>query len=243
MLMVYLLDHISYKNNGHHRHITMKTVVITGASRGIGKALAEKFLGEGYFVIGTSTTGTADFSQSENVLMLSLDLGDPQSIQSCTDHILNLKKPIDIVINNAGIWLPQKNGERNLVELDVLRKVLEVNLIGIIDFTQRLIPGLKTEAHIVNISSRQGSLSYPTGASNAPYKISKAGLNMFTRILSKALEGRAIVSSVHPGAVKSGLASPDANIEPEESAKDIYDFAITKPETGQFWFKGEKFPW
>jgi NAD(P)-dependent dehydrogenase (short-subunit alcohol dehydrogenase family) len=218
----------------------MKTVLITGTSRGIGKALAQKFLSEGYFVIGTSTKGASSML-NENLLTFQLDLADSKSIENCVSKISDLKKPIDVVINNAGAWLPEDKNPKN--NIPILRKVLEVDLIGQIDFTERVIELLNQDAHIINISSRQGSLSYPPGTGTLSYKISKAGLNMFTRVLSHRLQGKAIISSVHPGAVKTDMASPDANMSPEEAARYIYDLAVSKPETGQFWFKGEHFPW
>jgi NAD(P)-dependent dehydrogenase (short-subunit alcohol dehydrogenase family) len=221
----------------------MKNVLITGASRGIGKALAQKFLSEGYFVIGTSTNGTSDLTNT-NFVILQLDLSNPESIKTCTEKVMALNKPIDILINNAGIYLPQKYD--STFEVGPIRQVIEVNLFGTIDFTEHLVSQLAQGSHVINLSSRQGSLNYPIGGhSHVGLKISKAALNMFTRILSYQLKDKATVSSVHPGAVKSGgtMAPPDADMEVGEAARYIYELAISKPETGQFWFKGEKFPW
>jgi NAD(P)-dependent dehydrogenase (short-subunit alcohol dehydrogenase family) len=75
------------------------------------------------------------------------------------------------------------------------------------------------------------------------YKISKAALNMVTRCLAIRLDGQITVSSVHPGWVKTDMGGDDADIEPEEAAEDIFTLANSQVETGQFWFKGEKFPW
>ncbi|OGN28186.1 MAG: hypothetical protein A3A33_02415 [Candidatus Yanofskybacteria bacterium RIFCSPLOWO2_01_FULL_49_25] len=216
----------------------MKTALITGASRGIGNALAEKFLAEGYFVIGTSTKGTADFSH-ENLTILQLDLADPKSIERCAKDVLNLKKPVDILINNAGTYISEHDG----IKIDILRTTLETNLIGPIDFTLRILPAINVGGHIVNISSRQGSMSYVHQDLNPSYKISKAAVNMFTRALSLRLKDTITVSSVHPGAVLTALAMPDADLTPEEAAGYIYDLAISRPKTGQFWYKGEPFPW
>ena len=156
-------------------------------------------------------------------------------------EILNAKKSIDILINNAGTVTVEPDG----INVDVLRKTLEVNLIGPIDFTARILPAMQPGGHIVNISSRQGSLSYVHKFRNGSYKISKAAVNMFTRVLSLQLEGKFIVSSVHPGAVQSGttMAPPDADMTTGEAAQHIYELAISKPKTGQFWFKGKPFPW
>jgi NAD(P)-dependent dehydrogenase (short-subunit alcohol dehydrogenase family) len=218
----------------------MRTVVITGVSRGIGRALAEKFLQEGYFVIGTSTSGKAEYSH-ENFAIFQLDLANPESIETCARQIMTLSKSIDVLINNAGVVLEEPGSKK--VDIGALKKTMDINAIGPIHFTELLAVSLNNGAHVINISSRQGSFNFPVGSSTPSYKISKAALNMFTRVLSYQLEGKAIVSSIHPGAVKTDMAGPDADMEPEEAAQYIYDLAISKPETGQFWFKGEKFPW
>lgn len=220
----------------------MKTVLITGVSRGIGKALSEKFLNEGYYVIGTSTDGNCDI-QNENLKIIKLDLSDSESITECVKQIKFLEKKIDILINNAGMVIEEEVNSPTIVP-DYVRKTLEVNLIGIIDFTERLIPFMITDGHIINLSSRAGSLGYTDYTSNYPaYRISKAALNMFTRILAVRLDGKITVSSVHPGWVKTDMGGDEADITPEEAAKDISKLANSKVETGQFWFKGEKFPW
>lgn len=220
----------------------MKTVLITGASRGIGKALAQKFLSEGYFVIGTQQKITPSIFD-ENLIYFKLDLGNSKSIKSCAEKILKLKKPIDILINSAAVIIVEKNNDKREINIDTLKKVLEINLIGTIDFTMQILPIINKGGHIVNISSRQGSFDYVFEIKNPSYQISKAGLNMFTRLLSFQLKDKITVSSVHPGAVLSGLAASDANMLPEEAAIYIYQTAISKPKTGQFWFKNEPFPW
>lgn len=222
----------------------MKKVLITGVSRGIGKALAQKFLSEGYLVIGTSTTGNTDLdTNNPNFKIFKLDLGDAESIKSCAEKILNFQIPIDILVNNAAaLWSERVDGEMEL-QLDILRKTLEVNLIGLIDLTLKVVPVMNKGGHIVNVSSRQGSLSYVYEMKNPSYQISKAGLNMFTRVLSFQLKDKIIVSSVHPGGVLTAKAAADADMTPEEAAKYIYELAISKPESGKFWFKGEMFSW
>ena len=218
----------------------MKIALITGVSRGIGKALAEKFLENDYSVIGTSTEGASSLTHPK-LKVFQLELTDSKSIEVCANQISQLGDKIDIFINNAGTWLPTDQGPS--VDIPSLRKTLEINLIGPIDFTERLTPLINERGHIINISSRNGSLDYAHNAIDPAYKISKAGLNMFTRVLAFRFKDKITASCVHPGAVKTALAAPDADMDPEEAAEHIYKLAISKPETGQFWFKGEKFPW
>jgi len=218
----------------------MKTVLITGISRGIGRALTQSFLDNGDFVIGTSTDGLVDLKH-ENLVVFALDLSTSKSIKECVEKIGGFNKNIDILINNAGIWSGES--ENSPVLIDNLRKVLEVNLIGTIDFTQQILSLIKEDGHIVNISSRQGSMEITDHSDMPDYQISKSALNMFTRVLSARLKDRITVSSVHPGWVKTDMGGPEAEIEPEEAAEHIFKLANSKVETGQFWFKSEKFPW
>lgn len=96
------------------------------------------------------------------------------------------------------------------------------------------------------MSSSAGSLARskePDDDEYPAYRISKTALNMYTRTLAVRLNGMVTVSSVHPGWVKTDMGGSDADREPEEAAEDIFKLANSHVETGQFWFKGEKFPW
>lgn len=221
----------------------MKTVIITGISRGIGKALAEKFLTEGYTVIGTSTKGTTNIKHV-NLEILELDLSLPESITNATKHIISKTKNIDILLNNAGISADEKPGEMSVL---ALRKNLEVNLFGLIDFTEQLLPYISSNGQIVNTASVMGSLTAPLDENELDcpaYRISKTAVNMYTKSLASRVKKLGItVSSVHPGWVKTDMGGNGATREPSIAADEIYKLATTQHETGLFWFDNEKFPW
>ena len=219
-----------------------KTIFITGISRGIGKALAEKFIKEGYKVIGTSTSGKSDL-KDKSLTMLKLDLSSPKSIEECVKEFKKLNKKIDILVNNAGIWSGEEK-DPQLLDLNHLRKVLEVNLFGTIDLTERLLTSIYDTGKIMNISSRAGSLNKIYHADYPDYSISKTALNMYTRTLAIRMKSRGIiVASLHPGWVKTDMGGSNADIHPEESAEGLYQRIITLKETGEFWFKQDKMPW
>ena len=222
----------------------MKTIVITGTSRGIGKALAEKFMAEGWFVIGTAVSGL-NLVDSDHFQGYDLDLSSPQSIEAFANEIISKKTPINMIINNAGVVLDEFDES---VVMKKFRKTMEINLFGQIDLTERLLPLLAVGGQIFNMSSTAGELGKELKPFKYPsYKISKTALNMYTVTLASRLMGKgSFVASIHPGWVKTEMGGGEATITAEEAAGYIYDFASKqKPisDTGKFWFKGEVLSW
>ncbi|MCR4274677.1 MAG: SDR family oxidoreductase [Candidatus Campbellbacteria bacterium] len=221
-----------------------KTILITGIGKGIGKALAQKFLAEGNRVIGTALTGAVDFSDP-NLSVFHLDIRSEESIEKCVADIKNTGHTIDILINNIGVLLDE---DETVVVMDKLRGTLEVNLIGTIGFTEKAISLLSEGAHLLTITSSAGSITQVATESHFPghypaYKISKAALNMYVKTLSERLKGKAIVSAVHPGWVKTDMGGQEADVTPEDAADGIYTLALSQPETGHFWFRDKELPW
>lgn len=219
----------------------MKTILITGASRGIGLATAKKFLDEGYFVLGTSTSGNGPLKH-ENLKIFQLDLSSPESIKTAAECISSFGKEIEIIINNAGINVEE--WEELVLDITKLRKTLEVNLIGTADFTEKILAASGSIKHIVNISSRAGALGDQNDGFMPAYKISKAALNMYTRSLAGRLkENGVIVSCLDPEWVKTDMGSDEAPGEAKDAALSIYNLATSEVETGQFWLNGHKRDW
>lgn len=218
----------------------MKVVVITGTSRGIGKALSEKFLNENYKVIGTSPSGD-DTIVHKNFVPVPLEITSNISRETCVQKISEHTPSVDVLINNAGMLHEKDEGEE--INIDALEQTFAVNLVGLVSFCENMIPLLRPQGEIVNISSRRGSLHDPHKDALFPaYSMSKAALNMYTQKLALRLNEKAIVSSVHPGSVKTDL-NPDGEITPEEAASAIFTLVQKEKQTGNFWYKGEMFPW
>lgn len=221
----------------------MKTALITGIDKGIGQALAQKFLNEGWAVFGTVYNQKP--SHHDNLTIFHLDLSMHLSIQDCVRSIKATGKKIDVLINNAAVLL---DNEDTRVVPDKLRQTLEINVIGTIDFTEQVIPLVNAGGHIINISSTAGSLDKAGRLeSHKPYhypayKISKAAINMYTRTLALQLKD-ITVSSVHPGWVKTDMGGKEADITPEEAAEGIYSVATSTRSSGEFWFRDEQIPW
>ena len=219
----------------------MNRVLITGVSRGIGRAVAEKFLQEGWSVIGTSTSGTSPIEHGALTVHV-LDMLDPKSIKKFADAIVGSEQIINVLINNAGISV-NNDGPQSVV-IDSLRKILEVNLVGLIDLTERLLPVIAKDGHVINISSGLASLTEGSGTYAPAYSISKTALNKYTRILAGRLAGRRIiVSSIDPGWVRTDMGGSAAPRDPSEPAEEVFSLATSNIESGNFWHRGRKRSW
>ena len=211
-------------------------------------ATAKKFLAEGWRVIGTYLNTPLPL-QDENLIAIQYDQGNSESIAKLAGQIKEISSHIDALINNAGILLDANDKTADSAKI---RKTLEVNVVGIIDLTERLLSLFQKGGHIVNLNSGYGSISAPIldDETSAGYRISKAALNMYTRHLAFRLEPRGIIaSSLAPGWVKTDMGysvateteGPDRT--PEQAAEDIFQVVATVKETGQFWRLGKKTEW
>jgi NAD(P)-dependent dehydrogenase (short-subunit alcohol dehydrogenase family) len=223
-----------------------KTVIITGVGRGIGKATAEKFLAEGWQVVGTYHRTQP--AEQAGLISIQMDLAKPESIAAAAEQIKNKISRVDALVNNSGIILDYEEK----VILEKIRGTFEVNLFGLIDFTEKILPLISEGGHIVNVTSRYGSFSeMPIKESDVVgYRLSKASLNMYTRILAFMLRDKKInVSSIHPGWVSTDMGNKVASStekpdrEPAEAAQDIFALATSNGPSGKFWFQGEEFGW
>ena len=206
----------------------MNTVLITGTSQGIGHALSKLLLIKGYSVIGTNTTGIDNINEN-NYKSFALYLSNLDSITAFEKNI-----KIDILINNAGIG-PDLDFE--LPEAISFKRTFDVNVTGTTLFTEQMLQYLNVGGKIINISSKMGSIDVCEKSDSVAYRMSKAALNMYTKILSNRLEGKQLVASVHPGWVRTNIAKSNVNgrLSPEESAQKIFQFITSDFKTGIFW--------
>ena len=210
-----------------------KTILITGTSQGIGHALTKLLLINGYRVIGTNTTGIDNINEN-NYKSFSLDLANFDSIAAFENNFQLDNIKIDILINNAGIG---PDLDFDLPEETSFKKTFDVNVTGTTFFTEQMLQYLNIGGKIVNISSKMGSVDVCEKSDSVAYRMSKAALNMYTKILSNRLEGKQLVASVHPGWVRTNIAKSNINgrLSPEESAQKIFQFITSDFKTGIFW--------
>ena len=186
-----------------------KTAVITGATKGIGKAIAQRFLQEGFDLFITSRS-EQDLSALANeweqnfpkqkVHYKAFDLSKHYSGTKLGKYVLGCCSRIDVLVNNAGIFLPGDVGDG---AQDHLADMLQVNLFATYDLTRALLPKMRAQkhGHIFNLSSQAGLAPYPKGGN---YSISKYALQGFSENLRQELKPFGIkVTTVCPGPTMS----------------------------------------
>lgn len=219
----------------------MKHGIVTGSSRGIGLATVELLTKHSNFkVIGSSTSGN-HLLDNVNFKCFKLDLANSDSIAEFVENLGDVK--LDFLINNAGILL-EKWDESN-INMRQLKNTFDINFFGTIELTEKLLPLLNKEAHIVNITSDWGSFSEQNFDAFQPhYKMSKAALNMYTKLLAKRLDNKEIiVSSLDPGWTQTDMGGQEASRKPEEVANDILNLLSNNVKSGQFWRQGKIREW
>ena len=152
----------------------MKTrkALITGASKGIGRAIAISFVNSGHNVIGTSRNPDEIEDKIEGVEYIQFDLLDENSIEECIHKVRN----VDILINNAG---QSQIGATEEIPIEKIKDLFQINLFGIIKLTQGFLPGMiqNRNGFIINIGSLAGTFAVPFQSS---YVASKSALSGFT---------------------------------------------------------------
>ena len=228
----------------------MATIVIAGASRGIGFTLAKLYAeaGDRVFALCRNPAGAdalnalAGFSDGR-VTVGAIDLGDGASIDRAAAAIGDV--PVDLLLNVGGIFYGETGPEdRNY---DAWRESFEVMCLGPFRMVQNLLPNLeRARGKALTVSSQLGASPWPYGGMYS-YSAAKAALNRAMRALSIDVKERGIaVCTVHPGYVQTDMGGPDADITALESASGIRDVAakMNLDNTGTFWkWNGEVHPW
>lgn len=235
-----------------------RTIVITGAGRGLGLGLAHSFAAQGDRVIGTVRSHDVPPELTEVAdRTLRLDVRSDDQIAACVDALSEVG-PVDVLINNAGIDVralrPPAEADRGRGPLELSRQellgVFDVNAIGPLLLAKAMRPLLSaaTQPIIVNISSQLGSMAVGAKAGrDAGYNASKAALNMITAGLANALAPDGIwVVCVHPGWIRTDMGGGQASLTVEESASAVAATVngLSPADTGQFFrWDGAPHPW
>jgi NAD(P)-dependent dehydrogenase (short-subunit alcohol dehydrogenase family) len=230
----------------------LRRSLVTGANRGLGLEFVRQLLARGDHVIaacrhpGKATDLNRLAGDHPGRLhVLPLDVADEKSRNAFAHELPLVADGIDLLINNAGVL---HSGERwGSVSEANLADSLRTNAMGPFLLTQALASQLADGATVANISSGMGSLGDDPDFHSPSYRISKAALNMATRMLAKALEARAIpVVALCPGWVKTDMGGSSAQITPSESVSallQVIDAATMQRSGGFFDRSGKPMPW
>lgn len=182
-----------------------KVAVVTGASRGLGEAIAQTLAADGakLVLVARSKDKLEALATTlpNDPIVIEADLAKEDSASSLAQAILNETDKVDILVNNAGVGGRQKMGE---VRSDLLDYILDINVRNLILLTSELTPVLKAcRGNVVNISS----ISAYTGAlGQVPYATSKGAVNSFTRNASLDLGRSGVrINAVAPGVIDDGM--------------------------------------
>lgn len=216
-------------------------VVVTGASRGLGAALAAAYAGDGRRVVGLVRTASA--APAPGVELVVGDVTDPAALRRLRDAVGS--DGVGLLLNNAGISGPERQSSWD-ADLEGFAQVLAVNTVAPLAVVQALHGCLRQGSVVVNVSSRMGSMSYAKSGSLA-YRASKAGLNKLTQCLATDLlaEG-VVVVAVHPGWVRTDMGGPEADIDVATSVRGLRRVVagLTAADAGSFLdHEGNAIPW
>lgn len=229
-----------------------KIVIVTGANKGIGLEIVKELAEKGSTVILTSRDGAKGKKSCEElkkqgieVLFHQLDVTDGKSIDKITQFLKEKFEKIDVLINNAGIFI---DGDKNAsnVSMETFRETMETNFYGPLRVSRALIPLLQEseDGRIINMSSGLGALQ-GAGPGYPSYSISKTALNGLTVKMAAELGEKGIkVNSMCPGWVRTDMGGQNASKSVEEGADTaVWLATATEIPTGKFFRERKEIEW
>lgn len=219
-----------------------QTVLITGASRGIGLAFCEVYRARGDTVIAACRTPSEALNSLGVEIIAGIDVSQASAMITLRDALG--ERHLDLLINNAGILRDEVLGSIDYAQIEAQ---FQTNALGPLRVTEALRHHLRDGAKVANITSRMGSVADNTSGGRYGYRMSKAALNIASVSLARDLAPRNIaVAILHPGLVGTDMIGGHGNLSPEQAAEALADRidALTMETSGTFWHSnGEVLPW
>ncbi|OAU96004.1 3-oxoacyl-ACP reductase FabG [Moraxella catarrhalis] len=187
--------------------MSRKIILVTGASRGIGKAIAKRFAKEGHFVIGTATSekgaeAISEYLSESGGIGRVLDVCSNEDADKLFEEIDSVYGGINVLVNNAGIT---KDGLLMRMKDEDWASVIDTNLTSVYRMSRRAVRGMMKarQGRIINITSVVGQMG---NAGQANYAATKAGVEGFSRALAREIGSRGVtVNCVAPGFVETDM--------------------------------------
>ncbi|RUR29054.1 SDR family oxidoreductase [Vreelandella nanhaiensis] len=222
--------------------VKQQTVLITGANRGVGLALAAHYRDEDWQVIGVCRQSSEELKRVADRVIEGIDVTKPEDVERLVQALDSQK--LDLLINNAGLLRDESLGH---LDFDSIREQMEINAYAPLRVCEALLPLMQDGSKIANITSRMGSIADNDSGGRYGYRASKAALNAFGKSLAMDLKPRGIaVAQIHPGYVKTRMVNFGGMISPQEAATGIAACikTLTQENSGGFWHSnGESLPW
>ena len=224
----------------------MTTIMITGASRGLGLEFARQFYSEECRVIATcrNPKKANELNAIGDIDVHSLDVTDDKSVANLADKLRG--ENIDILINNAGV-IGQRDGFGRL-DYDIWAETMDTNVFGPMRVAEAFRDNVMNskKKQMIFITSRMGSIT--EAVPNAyVYRSSKAALNMAVKCLSAELGEQGLIAVLfHPGHVQTDMGGQAAPVTPQKSIEGMKNqiVALTHDDNGRFLsYDGHQIPW
>ncbi|HEX9309956.1 MAG TPA: SDR family oxidoreductase [Gemmatimonadaceae bacterium] len=230
-----------------------RIALVTGGNRGIGLETCRQLAKLGIRVLLGSRDPAKGVAAAKEMIASGLpvearqlDVANVQSIRECMNWVRRDLGRVDILVNNAGIMIEEEDADP-LEELEIVRDTMQTNVYGPLLLSRLATPIMKSRRYgrIVNLSSGMGSLA-EMSAGYIAYRLSKAGINVLTRVIAAETEGMGIlVNSVDPGWVQTGMGGRGASRTVYKGAETVVWLA-TVPDsgpTGGFFRDRKPIPW
>ncbi|WP_432474486.1 SDR family oxidoreductase [Amphritea sp. HPY] len=219
-----------------------KTVVITGASRGIGLSFCRLYQARGYDVYGVCRQASEELAFLGVNIIDDVDVTLQEGIDRLDSELQGVS--IDLLINNAGIL---RNEVLGSISPGSIRQQFETNALAPLRVTEALMDNLAANAKVALITSRMGSVTDNTSGGRYGYRMSKAALNIAGMSLSHDLKPKGVaVALLHPGLVGTEMIGGHGDITPDEAADRLSQRIdeLKLSNSGTFWHSnGEVLPW
>ncbi len=221
----------------------MTSFLITGSNRGIGLEYCRQLKERGDHVIAACRNSSKDLENIDVRVETGIDVTSEESVRMLRKNLAGMK--IDVLINNAAI---ASNNSFETLDPKSIRQQFEVNALGPLMFTRRMVENLAQGAKVILMTSRMGSIDDNLSGGSYGYRMSKVALCMAGRSLSIDLKPRGIaVALLHPGLVSTRMTGfTQTGISPAESVKGLLKRidSLSLETSGSFWHSnGEILPW
>lgn len=219
-----------------------KSILVTGANRGIGLSFCQYYKFKGYTVYAVCRETSSELESLGCQVIQGVDISQAEHVDKLKQTLFGVK--LDLLINNAGILRDEVLGR---IDFNQIEEQFRVNALGPLRITEALLDNLASGSKIAMITSRMGSIADNSSGGRYGYRMSKCALNIASVSLAMDLEDHGIAVGIfHPGLVGTEMIGGYGDITPDQAAERLAERieSLSLSNTGTFWHSnGEVLPW